>query len=193
MLPIALCPEPTALPFFSDRQTSLIMSRRRHDCLSHSGGIPQHGYTTETETCRSGQYHRGFYPRSTTILLLYGNPDLSHHPDWAFCDNTAGAQFIKAPVGGIRISREAGTTVRTASYLPADCAVFCRFLSSRKVALVDCGVRAKESDQTAYIFLPGGLGTMDELFEIMTLVQLKKLGRSGVSLTDGLVTKCCLS
>lgn len=38
------------------------------------------------------------------------------------------------PVGGIRISREAGTTVRTASYLPTDCAVFCRFLSSRKVS-----------------------------------------------------------
>ncbi|KAL3140309.1 hypothetical protein ABBQ38_004574 [Trebouxia sp. C0009 RCD-2024] len=89
---------------------------------------------------------------------------------------TAGAQSIKAPVGGIRISREAGTTVRTASYLPADCAVFCRFLSSRKVALVDSGVRSKASDLTAYIFLPGGLGTMDELFEIMTLVQLKKLG-----------------
>lgn len=90
---------------------------------------------------------------------------------------SAGAQAIKAPVGGIRIAREAGTTIRTASYLPADSAVFCRFLSSRKVALVDSGVRSKESDQTAYIFLPGGLGTMDELFEIMTLVQLKKLGR----------------
>ena len=91
---------------------------------------------------------------------------------------TVGAQSVDAPVGGVRISREAGTTVRTASYLPAECAVFCRFLSSRKVALVDSGVRSKESDRTAYIFLPGGLGTMDELFEIMTLVQLKKLGRS---------------
>ena len=45
----------------------------------------------------------------------------------------AGAMDAGMPVGGIRISREAGTTVRTASYLPIDCAVFCRFLSSRKV------------------------------------------------------------
>ena len=45
----------------------------------------------------------------------------------------AGAMDAGMPVGGIRISREAGTTVRTASYLPTDCAVFCRFLSSRKV------------------------------------------------------------
>jgi len=38
-------------------------------------------------------------------------------------------------VGGIRIQREAGTTVRTASYLPQEAAVFCRFLSSRKVLI----------------------------------------------------------
>ena len=42
---------------------------------------------------------------------------------------------------------------------------------------MDAGVRAKASDKTAYIFLPGGLGTMDELFEVLTLVQLGKLGR----------------
>jgi predicted Rossmann-fold nucleotide-binding protein len=35
---------------------------------------------------------------------------------------------------------------------------------------VDSGVRMKESDRTAYIFAPGGLGTADELFEVLTLV-----------------------
>lgn len=87
-----------------------------------------------------------------------------------------GAMDVGLSVAGIRIGREAGTTVRTASYLQPDAAVVCRFLSSRKVALVDSGVRMKESDRTAYIFLPGGLGTMDEFFEITTLLQLKKLG-----------------
>ena len=45
----------------------------------------------------------------------------------------AGAMDAGRPAAGIRISREAGTTVRSASYLPAESAVFCRFLSSRKV------------------------------------------------------------
>jgi len=79
-------------------------------------------------------------------------------------------------VGGIRISREAGTTVLTASYLPGDNQAICKYMSPRKVALVDAGVRMSEDERTAYIFLPGGLGTMDELFELMTLIQLNKIG-----------------
>lgn len=89
---------------------------------------------------------------------------------------TLGAMDAGCAVAGIRIGREAGTTVRSASYLPADSQVVCRFMSSRKVALTDAGVRMKEGDRTAFIFLPGGLGTMDELFELMCLMQLRKLG-----------------
>ena len=83
---------------------------------------------------------------------------------------TEGALSAGKPVAGIRIQREAGTTVLVASYLPHGSQTFCRFLSSRKVALVDAGVRMKESDRTAFIFLPGGLGTMDELFEVRARV-----------------------
>ena len=89
---------------------------------------------------------------------------------------TRGAMDVGCEVAGVRIGKEAGTTVRTASYLPADSSVMCRFLSSRKVALVDSGVRMKVEDRTAFLFLPGGLGTMDELFEILCLMQLRKLG-----------------
>ncbi len=67
----------------------------------------------------------------------YGEPRLVCHQGCARASQLhvpAGAMDAGMPVGGIRISREAGTTVRTASYLPTDCAVFCRFLSSRKVS-----------------------------------------------------------
>lgn len=44
-----------------------------------------------------------------------------------------GAMDAEAPVGGIRILREAGTTILSASYLSEGSAVFCRFLAPRKV------------------------------------------------------------
>lgn len=45
-----------------------------------------------------------------------------------------------------------------------------------QVALTDAGIRQAAAQRTAFIVLPGGLGTMDELFSILTLVQLGKLG-----------------
>ncbi|KAG2444920.1 hypothetical protein HXX76_001656 [Chlamydomonas incerta] len=83
------------------------------------------------------------------------------------------------PVGGIRISREAGTNVLTMEdYLSAGSAFTCKYMPARKVALTDAGVRLVPQHRTAYVFLPGGLGTMDELFSILTLMQLGKLGSS---------------
>lgn len=51
-----------------------------------------------------------------------------------------------------------------------------RFLSARKHGLVDAAVRDTDSDRTVVIGLPGGIGTLDEVFEIMALIQLERIG-----------------
>lgn len=52
----------------------------------------------------------------------------------------------------------------------------CRFFSARKHGLVDAVIRSSASERTAVVALPGGIGTLDEIFEILALIQLERIG-----------------
>jgi predicted Rossmann-fold nucleotide-binding protein len=54
--------------------------------------------------------------------------------------------------------------------------LYFRFFSARKHGLVDAVVRNDATVKTAIVALPGGIGTLDEVFEIMALIQLERIG-----------------
>jgi predicted Rossmann-fold nucleotide-binding protein len=92
---------------------------------------------------------------------------------------THGTKAGGMPVGAVRISREASDAPGKAP--PGKNAMhavtcFCQFMASRKIGLTDAGMRVREADRTAFIALPGGIGTLDEVVEILVLGQLNKLG-----------------
>lgn len=73
------------------------------------------------------------------VSTLLGSPTWTGGGPGMMEAASLGAMDAGKAVGGIRIEREAGTKVRSAaqSYLKPECQVFCKFLSPRKVALVD--------------------------------------------------------
>ncbi|KAJ0102831.1 hypothetical protein Patl1_04036 [Pistacia atlantica] len=81
---------------------------------------------------------------------------------------TKGAMQAGKPVGGLKIDKEAGewTASKFHTYLPSESYLTCRFSSARKHGMVDAVVRNSSSVRTAVVALPGGIGTLDEMFEL---------------------------
>lgn len=92
---------------------------------------------------------------------------------------TRGGMEAGKPVAGFMILLEAGgqrQASRTHPYLPPEVYHTASFFSARKHGLVDAGIRANKTDRTAFFALPGGVGTLDEIFEVLALLQLRRIG-----------------
>ncbi len=90
-----------------------------------------------------------------------------------------GAKEAGGKIGGIKIRlthEDNAFEQEVSSVFSQEEVAICNFFGPRKVGLVDAGMAEKKGDKRGFFFLPGGFGTEDEFFEILTLAQLDKVG-----------------
>lgn len=113
-------------------------------------------------------------------FLLLGSPTWTGAGPGQMEAPHMGAHKAGGKIGGIKIDLSSQDSARfeqdVHALLPEENVAVCKFFAPRKVGLVDAAMRHKEEDRTAFIFTPGGFGTLDELFEYVVLKQLKKDG-----------------
>ncbi len=93
-----------------------------------------------------------------------------------------GAKEAGGAVGGIKIilnNTESAFEQDVSSIFKSDEVAQMNFFGPRKTCLVDSAMAETPDMRRAVIALPGGFGTLDELFELVTLKQLHKLGTKG--------------
>eukprot|EP00897_Mesotaenium_endlicherianum_P007989 jgi/Mesen1/7218/ME000371S06285 len=114
---------------------------------------------------------------SYEAALLLGSTSWSGVGPGAMEASIRGALQAGRQAAGFKIVFEAG---QAPSYvhprLPENTYLVCKSISARKQGLINAGIRTKPNEKTAFVALPGGVGTIDELSDVLALMQLKQLG-----------------
>ena len=134
----------------------------------------------------AGHYERSFDLAQRAHALLGGTAWSGAGPGLMRAVSE-GAVAAGRPAAGFKIlfgeaQQAAGADGFQHPYLSRDMYEVVEFFSARKHGLVDAGVRHEASERTAFVCLPGGLGTLDEFFEVVCLSQLSRLEGKGSSL-----------
>ncbi len=93
-----------------------------------------------------------------------------------------GAKEAGGAVGGIKIilnDKESAFEQEVSGVFKSEEVAQMDFFGPRKMCLVDSSMAETSDMRRAVITFPGGFGTLDEFFELVTLKQLRKLGTQG--------------
>eukprot|EP00958_Prasinococcus_capsulatus_P021936 scaffold3043_cov360-Prasinococcus_capsulatus_cf.AAC.2 len=136
-------------------------------------------YVGSSRIAEDHPYYKASYNLSYCLAKYLGSTTWSGIGPGLMEAVTSAAVAANGQAAGFKILLEATQREDLASfrhaYLPEEAYYCCSFYSARKHGLVDAAVREVESDRTAVIALPAGVGTFDELFEVMALLQLRRM------------------